>query len=209
MFDACRLRCHKSFVVGASNMLKRFSLVILFSLGLSLNSSSQATKSDKPALDADKLVREWFRRLNALDDWWITVDGKEEPQAVVEKMVDLYAPDVLQFVEPNEDQLGTVTLSGHAGVRKWADDFARRYVQLAYRLQDQTLKENTADVMMVTTPPWGGLAAAAEFTAFFAERDSRRRFAGPGVAIFQLNEDGKIRRLRIFIPKEEMQEIVP
>ena len=165
-------------------------------------------KSDKAGLDADQLVREWFRRLNALDDWWITFDGKEEPEVVVNKMVELYSPEVLQFVDPSEDQLGTVTLSGHAGIRKWADDFARRNVQLAYRLQDQTLKEKTADLIMTTLPPWGGLAATVEFTAFYTGRQSRRRFMGPGVALFQFDEAGKVRRLRFLLPKEHMQEIV-
>lgn len=190
-----------------------FALVLL--IAVNLNGRSQASKpaaSDKPkapALDGEKLVREWFRRLNALDDWWITVDGKEEPETVINNMVELYAPDALQFQQPNEEQLGTVMLSGHEGIRKWADYFSRRYVQLAYRLQNQTLKEITTDVIMTSTPPWGGLAAAVEFTALYGERESRRRFAGPGVALFQFNEEGKIRRLRIFLPKEEIQEVVP
>jgi hypothetical protein len=195
-------------------MMKRLCFVLLFCSVLSSGGLSQATKpqpdkSEKPALDADKLVREWFRRLNALDDWWITFDGKEEPEAVVEKMVELYAPDVLQFVDPEPDQLGTVMLSGPAGIRKWADNFARTRVQLAYRLQDQTLKEMTADVIMTSVPPWGGLAAAVEFTAFYTERESRRRFFGPGVAVFQFNEEGKVRRLRFLVPKEHMQEVLP
>lgn len=196
-------------------MLKRTFWLFVFVLSAALNAGSQAAKpqTDKPdkpaALDADKLVREWFRRLNALDDWFITVDGKEEPDRVVDSMLELYAPDVLQFVGPGEDQLGTVMLSGEAGVRKWASDFARKYVQLAWRLQDQTAQEKTADVIMAATPPWGGLAASVEFTAFYAERESRRRFFGPGIAVFQFNENGKIRRLRLYLPKEEMQEVVP
>src|SRR5262245_2856285 len=196
-------------------MMKRFCLAVLLCSVLSFDGHSQASKaqpdkSDKPpALDAEKLVREWFRRLNALADWRITVDGKEEPEAVVEKMVELYAPDVLQFVDPEPDQLGTVMLSGQPGIRKWADNFARTRVQLAYRLQNQTLKEFTADVIMTSVPPWGGLAAAVEFTAFYTERESRRRFFGPGVALFQFNEEGKVRRLRFLVPKEHMQEVLP
>ena len=188
-------------------MLKRSLLLFLLVFGAALNGRSQATTP--AALDADKLVREWFRRLNALDKWFITVDGKEEPESVVNSMVDLYAADAIQFVAPGEDQLGTVTLSGHAGVRKWADDFARKYVQLAWRLQDQTAQEKTADLIMTTAPPWGGLAAAVEFTAFYGERESRRRFFGPGTAVFQFDENGKIRRLKIYLPKEEIEEVVP
>lgn len=196
------------------NYVQRTIFILLLFVSLSLSGRSQAARPqpDQPkaaALDGEKLVREWFRRLNALDDWWITVDGKEEPEPVINRMVELYAADALQFVEPNEDQLGTVMLSGPEGIRKWSDLFARRYVQLAYRIQNQTLKEKTTDVIMTSTPPWGGLAAAVEFTAFYGERDSRRRFMGPGVALFQFNEEGKIRRLRIFLPKEEMQEVLP
>jgi hypothetical protein len=196
-------------------MLKRSLLLALLVSCAAINGRSQAVKSqpeksDKPAsLDADKLIREWFRRLNALDNWFITVDGKEEPEGVVNSMVDLYAPDALQFVGPGEDQLGTVTLSGQVGIRKWADDFARKYVQLAWRLQDQTVQEKTADLIMTTIPPWGGLAASVEFTAFWGERETRRRFFGPGIASFQFNESGKIRRLRIYLPKDEIEEVVP
>jgi hypothetical protein len=194
-------------------MAKRLLAILLLFFSLSLGGHSQAGKgqpaSEKPALNAEQLVREWFRRLNGLDDWWISVNGKEEPEPVVEKMLELYASDVLQFMDPSPEQLGTVMLSGHDGIRKWADEFARQNVQLAYRLQNQTLQEKTADVIMSSVPPWGGLAAAVEFTAFYAERQSRRRFSGPGVAIFQFNEDGKIRRLRFFLPKEHLQEIVP
>lgn len=185
--------------------LFRFPILLLLMVGPSFYGVSQT----KPALDADRLVREWFRRLNALDDWFITVDGKEEPEGVVEKMVELYAPDAIQFQGPGDEQIGTAAYSGHAGVRKWADDFARKYVQLAYRLQDQTAKEQTADVIMTATPPWGGLAASVEFTAFYGDRQTRRRFFGPGIAVFQFNEDGKIRRLRIYLPKDELQEVVP
>ena len=167
--------CNKYSVVYPTPtfMMKRFCLALILCAALSFDGHSQASKPqpdkpDKPpALDAEKLVREWFRRLDALDDWWITVDGKEEPEAVVEKMVELYAPDALQFVDPEPDQLGTVMLSGHAGIRKWADNFARTRVQLAYRLQNQTLKEVTADVIMTSVPrgeAWQQLSSSRRST---------------------------------------------
>src|SRR6185436_12903103 len=99
------------------NWVQRTIFILFLLASVSLSGRSQAAKPQPdqpkaPALDGEKLVREWFRRLNALDDWWITVDGKEEPEPVINRMVELYAPDALQFVEPNEDQLGTVMLSG-------------------------------------------------------------------------------------------------
>ena len=176
-------------------------------LSASVTGRSQTAKVT--TADADRLVREWFRRLNALDDWFITVDGKEEPEGVVDQMVEMYTPEAMQFMGPGEEQIGTVAFSGQEGIRKWADGFARKHVQLAYRLQDQTLKEQTANVVMSAVPPWGGVAASVEFTAFYGERESRRRFFGPGIAVFQFNDEGKIGRLRIYVPKDELQEVVP
>jgi len=195
-------------------MIKRCFLLLLLVCSVSLNGGSQAAKPEPdrtgkpPAISAEKIIREWFKRLNELDEWFITVDGKEEPEAVVDKMLELYAPDALQFTGPGENQIGTVTFSGQIGIRKWADDFARKYVQLAWRLQDQTAKEITADPVMTANLPWGGIGAAVEFTAFYGDRESRRRFFGPGIAVFQFNDDGKIRRLRIYLPKDEIQEVV-
>lgn len=192
-------------------MRKTFLIaILLLATGVTVAPQSQPAKAEQsPKLDADKLVREWVRRLDALDDWWITMDGKEEPEPVVNRMADLFAPDALLFVGPSEDQLGTVMYSGHKGIRKWADDFARKYVQLAYRLQDQTAKEETADLILTTVPPWGGLAASAEFTAVYTLRESRRKFMAPGSAFFVFDEEGKIKKLRVYINKEEVQEVVP
>lgn len=184
--------------------------ILLLSTTIAVSPQSQPAKAEQaPKLDAEKLVREWVRRLDALDDWWITTDGKEEPEPVVNKMVELYAPDAMQFVGPNEDQLGAVMYLGHQGIRKWADDFARKYVQLAYRLQNQTAKEQTVDLILTTVPPWGGLAASAEFTAVYSLRESRRKFMAPGSVFFVFDEAGKIKKLRLYINKEEVQEVVP
>lgn len=191
------------------NRVFLFTVLFFITAATAIAQSQPAKKDQAPQLDAEKLVREWFRRLNALDDWWITMDGKEEPEPVVNKMIELYAPDALQFVGPSEDQLGSVMYSGHQGIRKWAGDFARKFVGLAYRLQDQTAKEKTADLILTTVPPWGGLAASAEFTAVYSLRESRRKFMAPGAAFFVFDEAGKIKKLRLYINKEETQEVVP
>jgi hypothetical protein len=170
---------------------------------------TDAQKKEERKLDAEQMVREWFRRLNGLDDWWITMDGKEEPDPVVNRMLDLYAPDVMQFLGPSEDQLGTVMYLGHKGIRHWADVFARKYVGLAYRLQNQTAQEQTSDLILTAVPPWGGLAASVEFTAVWTERESRRKFMAPGSAFFVFNEEGKVNKLRLYIPQAEVQEISP
>lgn len=193
-------------------MMKRvfFPAVWILLTGLLLAASSASPQSAaKPTLNADALVEEWMKRLNALDDWWITPDGKEEPEEVIRQMVDLFAQDAMLFVGPSTHQLGTVMYAGHKGIRKWADDFARTRVQMAFRLQAQTSDEQTAALVMSSVPPWGGLAAAAEFTSFYTSRETRRRYWGPGAAFFQFNDAGKITKLRIFVPLEETHEIVP
>src|SRR5262245_10573820 len=100
--------CGGHYNVFALTMVTRgFVLLIVACIFLNVPLQGQA---DKPgALDADKLIREWFHRLNALD---------EEPGTVA-KMVELYASDAMQFIGPGEDQLGTVMFRGHEGLRKW------------------------------------------------------------------------------------------
>ncbi|MBI4472741.1 MAG: nuclear transport factor 2 family protein [Acidobacteria bacterium] len=190
-----------------------FALVFLVTNHLPANgqvATSQVEKKSAPNAEqkAEQLVRQWFNRLNALDDWFITMEGKEEPEEVVKRMVDLYHPEIVQFVTPSEDQIGTVTLSGLEAIRVWADRFARSYVQLAYRISVQTVQEKTVSLVYVTEPPWGGLAASVEFIGVYSLRESRRRFMVPGTAFFQF-VDGKIWRMRLYIAKDEMAEIVP
>lgn len=184
-------------------------IVILFVLGIPRSFAQTPAPKPEPGVDAPRLVDEWFRRFNALDDWHITMGGREEPEAVVNRLVELYRPEILQFVGPNKDQLGPVTLSGHDGIRKWAGDIARTYVQLAFRLDPQTSKEITENILHVSALPWGGTAVSVEFTAVYSNREDRRKFMAPGAAFFQFAEDGKIRRLRLFLLKDETVEIVP
>lgn len=185
--------------------------VLVFSLlnfrcGYSQAEREQPQQKAEP--NAEQLVRQWFDRLNALDDWFITMDGKEETEEVVNRIVQLYHAEILQLVTPSEDQIGTVTFSGHEGIRVWAERFAKSYVQLAYRINLQTVQEKTASLFYTTQPPWDGLAASVEFTAVYSLRESRRRFLLPGAAFFQF-ADGKIWRLRLYIAKDEIAEIVP
>src|SRR2546425_11138003 len=94
----------------------------------------------KPALDPERLVEEWMKRLNALGSWHLTVDGKEEGvEDVVNSMMELYAPDVLAEVPPHdEDQSGSVMLRGSTLLRKWVDKIARTQVRLNYIRVAQT-----------------------------------------------------------------------
>jgi hypothetical protein len=158
-------------------------------------------------LDPEKLVDQWFIRLNALDDWYISYDGKEETDAVVDRFVELYDRDAFHQVGPNENQIGPVVFHGHDGIRKWATDFAKKHVQLAYRVDMMTRNEKTAQFVFSTKPPWGGIAAAVEFTAVYTNREDRKRIIVPGSAFFIFDDSGKIQRLRLYMLKDETAEI--
>ncbi len=160
-----------------------------------------------PALDPDKLVDQWFIRLNALDDWYISYDGKEETDAVVDRFVELYDPDAFHQVGPNENQIGPVVFHGRDGIKKWATDFAKQHVQLAYRVDFITQSEKTVQPVYGFKPPWGGIGAAVEFTAVYTNREDRKRIVIPGSAFFIFNEAGKIQRVRLYMLKDETAEI--
>jgi len=158
-------------------------------------------------LEPEKLVDQWFIRLNALDDWYISYDGTEETEAVVDRFLDLYDADAFHQVGPNENQIGPVVFHGREGIKKWATDFAKKYVQLGYRVDFITRSEKSAQLVYGIKPPWGGYAAAVEFTAAFTNRQDRKRIIIPGSAFFLFDETGKIQRLRLYMLKDETAEI--
>src|SRR5579862_2982958 len=113
-----------------------------------------------PSLNAENLVRQWLKRLNALADW---APGKAaSPDALVDPFAELYDASALQLTGPNENQMGTVIYSGLKGVRKWAGDFARTYSHAEFRIQEHTQEVKTAALFHTATAPWGGLDVAVE-----------------------------------------------
>jgi hypothetical protein len=153
---------------------------------------------------------EWLTRLNALDDWYLSVDGEEQGiDAVVDSMMELYAPEILLEVPPHdEDQIGPVMLRGLEQVRKWVDKFARTQVSLEYIHKRQTEGSAEGEPLVYTTPlPWGGVGIAYPIHAIYSMREDRRRFTGPGAVFLQYGEDGKIKRLRLFVT--EIAQVEP
>jgi hypothetical protein len=160
-----------------------------------------------------KQAEEWLKRLNALDDWYLSVDGKEQGvEQLVNSMMELYAPDVLAEVPPHDkDQIGPVVLRGKENVRKWVESIARSQVRLNYILKRQT-DGPTGDyegwrLVYSTKLPWGGTAVAFQIIGVWSLREDRRRFMAPGAAFIQYGPDGKIRRLRLLLA--EIDEVVP
>ena len=163
----------------------------------------------KPVLNPNQLAVEWLDRLNGLDDWHISVDGKEDGvDQVVDRMMELFAPDVLAEVPPHdEEQSGPVMLVGSGQVRKWVDKLARSHVQLNYIVKRQTEKEFEAELMVYSKPlPWGGLGISFQIIAAYSLRKDRRRFMEPGAVFIQYREDGKIQRLRLL--QTEKDEVI-
>src|SRR5262249_31738364 len=128
------------------------------------------TAPAKPAVDPGKLAEDWISRLNALGNWYLSVEGKEVGRdEVINRMMELYAPDVIAEVPPHdEDQIGPVLLRGSANVRKWVDKISRTQVKLLYIQRKQTKKQFEGQKLVYSMPlPWGGLGISFEIIAAY------------------------------------------
>jgi len=186
---------------------------ILIALGAVLQfhaqTPPQATTPAKPAIDPGKLAEDWINRLNALDDWYLSIDGKEVGRdELVNKMMELYAPNAIAEVPPHdEDQIGPVMLRGSANVKKWVEKISKTQVRLLYIQKRQTQKQFEGEKLVYSTPlPWGGLGISFEIIAAYSRRDDRRKFTAPGSVFLQVGPDGKIDRLRLYLA--ETAEVV-
>jgi hypothetical protein len=187
-----------------------FSILVIFLAEFQAQNPPQATTPAKPALDPAKLAEEWVIRLNALDDWHLSVEGKEEGlDEVVNNMMELYAPDVIAEVPPHdEDQIGPVMLRGPGNLRKWVEKIARTQVKLLYIQKRQTVGSFEGQKLVYSTPlPWGGLGLSFQIVAAYSLRENRRKFTAPGMVVLQVGADGKIKRLRLFL--SETAEVEP
>ena len=168
------------------------------------------TTPGKPALDPAKLAEEWLNRLNALDDWHLSVEGKEVGlDEVVNNMMGLYAPDVIAELPPHdEDQIGPIMLRGSGNLRKWVEKIARTQVKLLYIHKRQTVGSFEGERLVYSTPlPWGGLGLSFQIIGAYSLRENRRKFTAPGMVVLQVGVDGKIKRLRLYLT--ETAEVVP
>jgi hypothetical protein len=155
-----------------------------------------------PAPDSLQLAEDWLARLNNLSNWTLTFEGKEVGREdLVNKMMELYAPDVVAEVPPHDDeQIGPVILRGRANVQKWVDKISRTQVRLLYIQRRQTKRQFEGTKLIYSTPlPWGGVGISFEIIAAWSRREDRRKFTGPGSVFLQYNADGKIDRLRLYV----------
>jgi hypothetical protein len=183
-----------------------FGILILFTAAIELHAQAAADSPEQ------KQAEDWIKKLNALSDWYVSLDGKEEGvEQLVNNMMDLYSPDILAEVPPHDkDQIGPVMLRGKDNVRKWVDTIARTQVRLLYYMKRQT-EGPTGDyegwrLVYTAKLPWGGSGIVFPIMAVWSERDTRHRFTAPGMVTIQYGPDGKIRRLRVLLGEIEQVE---
>src|SRR5438552_9355572 len=157
----------------------------------------------KPAgPDPLQLAEDWMVRWNNLSNYSLSFEGKEVGrEELVNKMMELYAPDVVAEVPPHDDdQIGPVLLRGSTNVQKWVDKISRTQVKLLYIQRRQTKKQFEGTKLIYSTPLlWGGVGISFEIIAAWSRREDRRKFTGPGSVFLQYNADGKIDRLRLYV----------
>ena len=123
-----------------------------------------------------------------------------------EALASLYAADGLHLTGPSPDQRGTATFRGPDGVRALAARLGTTEQRRTWRIDTDTAREATAQLIHVTTGPWGGPAVAVQLVAVYTDRATQKRYAIPGAAFFQI-ADGKFRRVRIYLGEGERAEV--
>ncbi len=152
----------------------------------------------EPSSEGLTVVTAWFER-------WGALDGTDE---LLDRFVDLYAPDALHVAGPARHQRGTVTFSGHDAIRKMAFDFTAANERVEFRVETATANEVSRQLVYLVEGPWGGPAVAVEYVAAYTRREDGQRFYYPGAAFFQIL-DGKIRRARLYMATGELSEVEP
>jgi hypothetical protein len=156
-------------------------------------------------LDATKLGTDFVDLLNTLDDWRISMDGKEVGiDKVVDNFMSHFAPDVLAEVPTDdEEQIGRLELVGAAQLRKWVDHIVRTRVELGFLLVRQTEKSTEGEQMVYIKPlPWGGLGIAFQLIAPYSVRANRETFLEVGSVFLQYSDDEKIHRFRLYLSEK-------
>ena len=169
----------------------------------------QAQRPEIATGEPERLAGDWMARLNALDDWTLSFERKEEGlDQVLDRMMEIYAPDVLAEVPPHDkDQIGPVVLRGSGQLRKYFEKIARTQVRLDYIIPRQTTKQFEGIGLIYSKElPWGGLGVSFPVIAVYSLRENRRRFLSPGMVVLQTGEDKKIHRFRLYLT--ELAEVV-
>ena len=190
----------------------RLTVLTVFPLLLALAVQAQDAPETPPAESGPDILQmavEWVDRLNNLDEWTISLDGRETGvEENVDALLELFAPDVLAQVPPHDEkQIGPVLLRGSEQLRLWIDKIARSQIDIDYKLQLQTQLEFEGEPMVYSKPlPWGGIGLSFRVNANHMARQDRTRYLEYGAVFLQYNTEGKIERLRLLL--SEKSEVV-
>ena len=170
-------------------------VVIFFAISLSLIAQQP---TPKPTAKPEDLIREWMQA-------WTALDGSD---AAAGKFADLYAPDGVHETGPNARQKGLVYYEGRSDIQKMAKAFGEANSDITFRIAATTANEKSAELMHVADGPWGGQSIAIEYVTAYTQKKDKKRYMSPGAAFIQI-QNGKIRRTRLYAPREEVMEIFP
>jgi hypothetical protein len=188
----------------------RRRLIFLALIALLTPCGLQAQRTEVEADEAELLAEAWIDRLNALDEWSLSMDGQAQGfDEVVDRMMEPFGPDVVSYLPPHdEDQIGPVILRGSGQLRKWVEKIASTHVRLDYIRNRRTGGAYQGAYLVYSTPlPWGGLGISFQITAAYSLREDRRRFMAPGTVFLEFDEDRKIQRIRLYLT--EISEVDP
>jgi hypothetical protein len=170
--------------------------VLIVALLLGWTGVADTTAQAPAAPTPEALVRLWFERWNALSEAPETHDA----------LAALYGPDALHLAGPSVDQRGTATFRGPDGVRALAARIGAAETRRTWRIDTETARESTAQLIHVATGPWGGAAVAVQLVAVHTDRATGTRYAVPGAAFFQI-DGATFRRVRIYLGDGERAEV--
>ena len=156
----------------------------------------------KPAVDVTKLGTDFVDKLNTLDDWRLSMEGKEVGlDKVVDAFMADFAPDVFaELPTDDEEQIGPLELRGTAQLRRWVENYARTHVDLEFLMVRQTEKTVEGEYMVYSRPlPWGGTGIAFGIIAPYRMRVNREKFLEMETVFLQYGPDQKIRRFQMYV----------
>ena len=174
-------------------MRKLIALIALLSVSLLAQQPAPA-----PAAKSEDIVKEWMQR-------WTQLDGSD---ASATRFAELYLPDGVHETGPNSRQKGLVYYEGQSDIQKMAKAFGEANGDITFRVNPATANEKTSELMHVSEGPWGGPSVAVEYVAAYTVKKDKKRYMAPGAAFIQI-QNGKIRRVRLYAPREEVMEIFP
>ena len=173
-------------------MYRVFVVTVLLCVAFVQASLSQGKARGKP----EEVVQEWLSR-------WTQLDGSDESAA---RFAELYLPDGVHEIGPSPRQFGIVTYEGHSDIQKMAKAFGETNSEITLRVPAVTAEEKSSEILYLGEGPWGGPAVAIEYVSAYTVRKDNKRYMAFGAAFFQI-KDGKIRRVRMYAPREEIMEV--